>query len=54
MVVSGTLKVEFPHFTVTLRYHTRLGAVQGEHPLFFQKGEGWRCIYFKLLLLLTP
>lgn len=40
MVVSDTLKVEFPRRTVTLQYRTRLGAVQGGRPLFYEEGRG--------------
>lgn len=39
MAVSGTLKAEFPHFTVTSQYCTRLEAVEGGHPLFYSEGN---------------
>ena len=40
MVVSDTLKAEFPHRAVTLQYCARLGAVQGGCPLFYSEGRG--------------
>lgn len=47
MVVSDTLKVEFPHWTVTLQYCTNQELYRDNLLYFIQKGEGLKIHWFQ-------